>query len=513
MADSGSRVLREWNEKRQLERALQERSRKQVRESGFAGAAINRLTSSLMQWSGSVNADLDAALVVLRARARGLCANNEFGRRFLTLCASNIVGPAGPTLQVRAVNQNGELDKPANDAIETHWARWAKQCDVRGQMPLSLMLRVIAKAVARDGEALVRPVRNRDLPYGLQLQLMEADRLDETLNRRLENGNMVRMGVEFDSALRPIAYHIKTWHPGENHFASAGRVGIERVLARDLYHVYLPERAEQVRGYTWFHAVLMRMNMLHGYEEAAVIAARVGASKMGFFTHEEGSQTMPLAQLVDAKDTAGTLQMSAEPGEFMDLPKGVGFETFNPDYPHANFEAFLKQCLRGVASGIDVATHNLSGDMTEVNYSSARIAELVERDQWMVLQDWLICSLLVPVFKDWLGTALLKGAITMLQSGKTLPADRLAKFEDAARFQGRRWTWVDPANDTKAMREQIAEGVTSRTAVCASQGREFEDVVDELKQEKALLDAAGIVLTPLKAGAPAAQDTTQTQNA
>ena len=29
---------------------------------GFAGGAINRLTSSLASWSGSVNADLDGAL-------------------------------------------------------------------------------------------------------------------------------------------------------------------------------------------------------------------------------------------------------------------------------------------------------------------------------------------------------------------------------------------------------------------------------------------------------------------
>ena len=39
---------------------------------GFAGAAISRLTSSMANWSGSVNMDLDASLVILRARARAL---------------------------------------------------------------------------------------------------------------------------------------------------------------------------------------------------------------------------------------------------------------------------------------------------------------------------------------------------------------------------------------------------------------------------------------------------------
>ncbi len=70
---------------------------------GFAGGAINRLTASLATFSGSVNADLDGALPVLRARARHLAANNEHGKRFLSLVATNVVGRQNPRLQVRAM--------------------------------------------------------------------------------------------------------------------------------------------------------------------------------------------------------------------------------------------------------------------------------------------------------------------------------------------------------------------------------------------------------------------------
>lgn len=90
----------------------------------FAGAAVNRLTASLAGWSGSVNADLDGSLVILRARARQLAANTAHGRRFLSLVANNVVGGENqPKLQVRAYkdqrNPNAAtvLDKAANDAI------------------------------------------------------------------------------------------------------------------------------------------------------------------------------------------------------------------------------------------------------------------------------------------------------------------------------------------------------------------------------------------------------------
>lgn len=489
--EKGSRVLREFNERRQLERAIAARGAAPARLRTFAGAAVSRLTASLESWSGSVNADLDAGLSMLRARARALCANTDYGKRFLALVAANVVGPAGPTLQVRALMQSGALDKAANDAIEVHWKRWAETADLCGRMTLTRLLQVAVKGVARDGEALIRVVRNSSLPYGIQLQLLEADRLDESLNMTLAGGSQIRQGVELDAAGRPVAYYLLTSHPGEN-FANAGRKH-ERVLKKDLYHVFLPERAEQVRGYTWLHAVLVRAHMLHGFEEAAVVAARVGASKMGVW--ERDPEAAPAAEvLADAgMSTEGNLQMSAEPGEFIEAPSGYKLNSWDPEYPHQNFESFLKACLRALSAGLNVANHNLTGDMTGVNYSSARIAELAEREVWVELQEWLISSLLKLLFRDWLASALVRGDVKFAASGKSLPAEKLSKFADVARFQGRRWNWVDPKNDAEASELLIKNGLASRTSIAASQGREFEDIIDELKQERELMLAAGLI--------------------
>lgn len=460
------------------------------RSAAFAGAQMHRLTASWASSSQSVNADLDAALVVMRARARSLCQNNEFARRFLTLVANNVVGHAGPTLQVRSKNPDGSLDKVANDTIETHWARWGQVADITGRMTFAEMQHVGIKAVARDGEALIRKIKHPSQPYGLRLQLLDADRLGEQINRRLDGGGYIRQGVEHDAYGAPVAYFISTSHPGDSYIASGG-VQYERVPADQIFHLIRPERAEQVRGYTWLHAVLMRMNMLHGFEEAAVVAARVGASKMAVLTRSEDSADA-MEQMADAKTSTGALQMSAEPGEIFELPPGYGIASWDPDYPHANFESFLKACLRGLATGLDVATHNLSGDMTDVNYSSARIAELSERDQWTVLQGWWIAHFVMPLYREWLELALLGRKITFDGSGKPLPYDKFDKFANASRFQPRTWAWVDPLKEAQAAKELIGAALVSRTQIAASQGREFEEIVDELAQEEALMDAAGL---------------------
>ena len=463
---------------------------------GFAGGAINRLTASLATFSGSVNADLDGALPVLRARARALAANNEHGRRFLTLVANNVVGRQNPKLQVRAMRDLRNpavattLDKAANDTIEIHWERWGRTCDLSGRhKTLYSLLRTTVKGVARDGEALIRVVRNRNLPYGMALQTLEADRLVDTLNARLDNGNIIRQGVEVDSALRPVAYYIRTSHPGEN-YAALQSNETERVPAGDIYHLFTPERAEQVRGITWFHAVILRGSVIHAFEEAAVIAAQIGASKIAALERADDSPDI-IGGMADGI-VGGLPQIKVEAGEMFELPPGYKLNSWNPDYPHANFESFLKACLRGLAAGLDVSAHNLTGDMNEVNYSSARIAELSERDTWKTLQDWLITSFVQPVYEEWLAVNLLSGNITFEISGKAIPADRYEKFRNASRFQGKRWQWVDPAKEADANEKLLANGLTSRTRLCAEQGEEFDDIIDELAAEQEMMIAAGL---------------------
>lgn len=485
---------------------------------GFAGGAVNRLTSSLASWSGSVNADLDGALPVLRARARHLAANNEHGKRFLTLCATNIVGRQNPRLQVRAMrdqrdpNKPTTLDKAANETIEGHWDKWGRTCDLSARhKTLYSLLRTIVKGVARDGEAIIRVVRNRSLPYGMALQLLESDRLDEGLNARLDNGNVIRQGVEIDSTLRAVAYHIKTSHPGDSY--TTGRPGTERVPASEIYHLFTADRAEQVRGVTWFHAIIMRGSIIHNFEEAAVIAAQVGASKIAVLESDiENATSANVGDgLADSK-VGGIPQINAEGGELIDLTQfpGVRLNSWNPEYPHQNFESFLKACLRGVAAGFDVAAHNLTGDMTDVTYSSARIAELAERETWMIAQDWLVSSFLQPLYEDWLALNLLSGNIRFPVSGKAIPAERFEKFRSASRFQGRRWSWVDPLKEASANLMNLEACLTSRTRLAAETGEEFDDILDELAAENAAMKAAGIENQKAPAAKPVSSMTEET---
>lgn len=453
----------------------------------FDGAAVNRLTASWRNVNNAIDFELASDLDRLRGRSRDLFKNNEFAAKFGRLVRSNVVGPEGFAVQARAVGGDGALDTMANKAIQRALWQWSRpdQCDVTGRRSFPELCRSVALALARDGEYLIRKRKGVGAgAFGYQLQLLDVDRLDTGLNvEPSATRNAIIMGVEVDAWRKPIAYHL--WNRPPSTFGTASRTR-ERVPADEIFHGFIPIEDEQTRGVPWLYAVMRRLNDLNGYREAAIIAARVGAAKMGFFTTPDGEP--PIG---DAQDD-GSAITEAAPGTFETLPAGTTVESYNPDYPHEQFDAFCKATLRGIASGIPASYHSLANDLEGVSFSSIRSGTLEERDEWMLVQNFLITSLLVPIYEEWLQMALLRGAI-LLPSGNALPLAKRDKFMPH-QWQGRRWQWVDPLKDITASVLAIRNGITSPQQVAAQTGRDVEEVINDLAAFNTMLKAKGITL-------------------
>lgn len=496
-----SEILARWN-MTQSPTAL--KRQKEVRR--FEAAQNSRLNFGWTNTNTKIDADLRNDLTSLRGRSRNLSINNDYARKFLQMVQANVVGPAGFTLQSQVTDSSGASDTLARNAIETAFWNWGRvgQCETSGKLSFNDFCRLYIRTAANDGEVLVRRVRNQKFEFGYKLQIIDIDRLDILHNEELKNGNTVRMGVELDQYGAPVAYWLLTRHPGEYMAAGSGQAMRERVPATDIFHNFIADRPEQTRGFPWMAASMARMNMLGGYEEAAITAARNGASKMGFFTSPDGSA----AGLADSQDDLGNFTTTAEPGTFDVIPQGYTFQQYNPEYPTQNYDSFVKSCLRGIASGLGVAYNALASDLEGVNFSSIRAGVLEERENWMVLQNWMIETFLRPMFMDWLESALLKGKCVM-PNGSALPAGKLFKFTAHA-WQGRRWQWVDPLKDIEASITAIRAGLSTPQIVAAQMGLDIEDVIDALRQANDLATAAGLPayctteLAPVAPPAPAA---------
>lgn len=451
----------------------------------YAAAKINRLTQGWASPVTTADAELRPTLRTLRARSRELSRNNDYAKKFLRMCKVNVVGPKGIRLQNKAKDPDGRLDKRANDMIEEAWDQWSRKgnCTVCGKMSWLDAQNLFIETIARDGEVLVRKVRGFDNKHRFAVQFVEADHLDEGHNIFLDGGNEIRMGVEVNSWDRPVAYHFLAAHPGDYAFGSARSLGRNyvRFPASEIIHSYLVERSKQTRGVPWMHTAMTRMNMVGEYEEAELVAARVGASKMGFYERDAMSAGMiPF----DAKDQKGNLLTEVEPGMLEELPPGYKFTPFTPDHPSGNYGMFVKATLRGIASGLGVSYNSLACDLEGVNYSSIRSGVIEERDVWRQLQSWMIESLHADVFSAWLEMALLTQSVP-------LPYAKYDKF-NSARWRPRGWQWVDPEKDINASITAVDKGLGTRSSVVAEQGEDLEDVFEQLAEERRLAAQYGL---------------------
>lgn len=470
---------------------------------GYNAAQITRLTGGWSSTTSSANSDIFRSLDILRARSRVLAQNDEYVKKWLQMVVTNVVGPTGFRFQSRVYDppsKAGEPPKPdklANDALESAWVKWGKVADVTGRNNFTSLCHLMIKAAARDGEILVRFIRGAAAgnPFGLALQLLDINRLDTNLNRPEGQGvTQIRMGVEQNAWGRPIAYWLRSRNPGDVYTVAQGQALSlhERVPAQDIIHAFISDDAEQARGVPWAHAAMERLNNRGAFEHAAIIAARVGASKQGFFITPDGAaEPMSTGTETDG-DGNEQLVTEADPGSFDVLPEGYDFKAFDPAYPSDMFGEFIKANLRGTASGLLVAYHSLANDLEGVNFSSIRSGTLEERDCWVVMQEWFSQAVLERVHPEVLGAALSFG-LAVMPNGSALPLAKRDKF-DAHLFQGRRWDWVDPKKDIDADILAIDAGLKSPQSVAAKLGLDYEDLLGEIKAAQEMRKAMQIEL-------------------
>ena len=489
---------------------------------GYMGASNDRLVADLntLMADASGNAEVRMSLRTMRRRSRDLANNNEWVKRFLQLLRDNVVGPRGFNLQSkiyksRKVNGVAELDTGANDVIEDAYAAHSKlgTFTACGTLSRGAFERLVITCVARDGEAIIEKLVGQQFGrFGLAWRALDPDLLDEQLNLprggaypgmgRLEDGNEVRMGVERNQFGRPVAYWFYSVHPGDDQGNSLVRH--RRVPADRVIHAFVRDdlRPDTTRGVPWVFTAIRRMSMLGGFEEAALVNARQGASKMGFYKRP-AAEAAPIGsgtvnadgdEVADGEDADGSLYTEAEPGVFGVLPAGWDFTTYDPTYPNEATDPFVKAMLRAFSSGVGLTYNTIGNDLAGVSLSSMRHGANQDRDTYESVQQWFKDQVCCPQFEAFLDLGLVLGQIGRL------PPDGFDRF-NKPRFVARPFRSPDPQKDVAANAQKVALGVTSRTRICAEDGVEFEEVLEELAQEEAMAKALGVTLNTAAASA------------
>lgn len=453
---------------------------------GFKMAAGGRLTKS---WTGrSSGSDANQQIYgdheTLRQRAREQSINASPLKRFYRLLRQNVIGPYGIRLQSKALLPDGKPDRVTRRLIEKEWEKFSKagNFDVTGQYSYVTFSWLWIETLARDGEVLVRLIRNFPNKWGFAVQILEADRLDLNLNTELSNGNRVRMGVEVDAWERPIAYWMLKDHPGDIYRRAEEKY--ERIPATELIHTFDPWRPHQSRGFTWTHSAALDIHHLEEFRHATRIKAEHSAKITGFYE--------PDAEWLDPPDDGADAPVyeEIEAGTAREIPYGYKFRELSHNTPGSDYAPFVKDTLRGAAGGLGPSYNRLSHDLEGVSYSSLRSGELDERDFYKCVQELATSSLLERLGATWFECSVLKGAL------KIAPRDLERSAEQC--WQPRGWDWVDPLKDSKAATESIGNRTKSRAHYIRLNGDDPDEIFEEIEEEEARLRALGLLPEPKK---------------
>jgi lambda family phage portal protein len=439
----------------------------------YDAATLSRRTQGWRAIGTDANYETRLGNVRLRDAARDMVRNNAFASRAKATLAHNIVG-AGIVPRVTS-----KIDKRTAEVfalIKDHFEN--SEIDIERRQNLYGIQNLAMQTIVESGEVLIRKrprrIQNRfDLPF--QLQVLEPDYIDSFTDGELSNGNMVVQGVEFSRIGERVAYYLFDRHPGG--WTGVGQMRGIRVPANTVSHVYRVDRPGQVRGVSWFAPVMMRMRDFADYTDAQLMRQKIAACFAAFITTVEGF--VPQTPDTNQVSPSGFPIEQFEPGMIERLREGETISFATPPLT-TDFGGYSTVTLREIAAGMNITYEALTGDLTNVNYSSGRMGWLEYQrsiDSWR----W---NMLMPMMMDPL--AIWTQDAIEVMTGSTEPF-RLD-------WTPPRREMIDPATEIDAAGRSIRMGLSSRSEEIRRNGYDPINVYNEIAQDNKIADDLNLVL-------------------
>jgi len=429
--------------------------------------------------NASANTDHLSDAKELRARSRAFCQNVPYVARAISSLVANTIGTG---ITPRSLSANAK-------SIDKLWSEWVKVADADGKCDFYGLQAMAYRAMEVDGECLIR-IRPRmpedGLPVPLQLQILEIDWLDSVKTQQ-SGANTIINGIEYDPLGRIVNYWLFEQHPGE-YIPGKRSVSVSYpVPAEKIIHLFDCQRPGQGRGFPRIAPVIARIRDLQLYEDSELqrknLETRLSVLASGDVSEMSLSESESQAKVLD---TAELGMLSS--GGITQIPNGVSVTVVEPKAA-PGYVQYVKHTLHLIMAGMGVTYEMGTGDVSEVNYSSARVSMMefrrnAEQMQWLTL----VPNLCQRVWNEFCRAAIL--------TGKMRPSDMEVDWATP------KWDYVNPEQDVKADLAEISGGLTSISEKLRKRGYKPDLVFSEIKSDLQRLRADGTldILLQLQTG-------------
>jgi lambda family phage portal protein len=374
--------------------------------------------------------------------------------------------------------QTGDTD--INETLAKLWAGWSgdpARCDFSGRLTFDEIERLSLRHRWIDGDAFVV----LDERSGA-VRLMEGDRVESattTAPIKLEGRDVDLIhGVEVDrESGRVLAFHFIKHVPITRRGYQAPAVGspeLVRIPAEQVIHIFEPARVTQYRGMTAFHAVFDRISLLEDIEFAELVKLQVASCIGGFVTSEHDTFQLGSRTTETAADNSTDLTFDEfQPGMVVRLRPGEKIDTFSPSVTTQDTHQQKRQIIReiGLAVGLPLELSLL--DHADSSFSANRATLETYKRTARHQQRWLSRTLRARVYvwkvRQWVAAGLVPDLPTI--------TDHVIHFPE--------WTFLDPQKEAIADKTRLESHLASPRQVAAERGRDVDDVVREITEDRA----------------------------
>lgn len=370
-------------------------------------------------------------------------------------------------------------DENVNDKLKALWVDWSNNpetCDFSAKFTFSEMERLALRHQWIDGDCFVL----LDDATG-SVRLVEGDRVDSSTGQVvLDNGRELVHGVEVDpDSGKPHAYYFVNYEAGERQrqrriIPAVGSDRLIRIPREFVIHIFDPKRITQTRGITAFSGVFDRIDLLENLEFALLVQHQVAACISAFITSENNIQFGPRSEETQSDGTVLSYD-EFSPGMIARLNPGENIETFSPNNPTADALQFARNITRqiGLAIGLPIELtlldtsqgvfHSYRGAIESYKRTARRMQKVYSARFRSRVYRWKV--------QEWIDDGLITARPDIFRHNIQHPA----------------WAYVDPFREAQADSLRIRDNLASPRQVWAERGRDYQDGVNEIVEDKSLL--------------------------
>lgn len=468
----------------------------------YHGASKKRRTiKQFNPKTGDADADSLDDLPTLRTRSRSLLRNTPIASGAIRTNSVHVIG-SGLKLQSR-INADvlGMSEEDADkwqQNTEGEFLSWAESldCDINRGKNFYDFQNLVFRSILESGDCFVLPLFKdiNTLNYGLRLQVLEADRVENPNNKR--DTTTLAGGVEKKKDGTPKKYWVRTQHPGTE------KTPIERKWdsisaftgngRRKIIHVYEQLRPGQSRGIPYLAPVIEMLHQLGKYTDAELQAAVISSYFTVFVTTPEGGANFSTFLPSDEGGQSDDEDYTMGSGAIVGLAEGETIETANPGRPNATFDPFVMSLLRQIGTSLGLPFELLIQHFTK-SYSAARTAMLNAWKVFLTRRSFMIDHFCNLVYELWMEEAVLRERV-IAPGFLTEPLLRKA-------FLGNLWIGpaagqIDPTKETAAAQARVDGFFSNISIESAAMGIDFDQNIKQIAREQSKLAEIRKIMAP-----------------